>query len=166
MSTAARWGWRAVGLVGVFALLLTAALLLQLEPHPGRLALWTLLLGASSILVLDTVSEPPRRWHAGGGAGPGHDGRDRHDWRGHDDRTAAYLRLLAVHLAARRPDDVLARRLAGLTEQTLRSRHGVGLDAPEAPALLGPDLVRLLAAPPPRMDHHDVAHWLERIEDL
>ena len=71
-----------------------------------------------------------------------------------------------MHLAARRPDDVLAGRLAGLTEQTLRARHGVDLDAPEAPALLGPDLVRLLAAPPPKMDHDDVARWLERIEDL
>ena len=156
-----RWAGRAVGLVVVFAVLLTAGLLLDLDPHPGRLALWTLLLGAGAILLLDTVVEPPPRWQDGGRTAPAD-----HDWRGYDDRTALDLRLLAVHLAARTPDDVLGRRLAALTERTLHSRHGVGPGAPEAAALLGPDLAGLLAAPPRRMDHDDVHRWLERIENL
>ena len=161
MGAVARWGWRGVSLVVAFTLLYLGAELIRLDPHPGRLALWVLLLGAASILLLDTVVEPPRRWQAGGRTASAH-----HDWRGHDDRTAFYLRLLAVHFAARQPDDVLARRLADLTRQTLLTRHSVDLDAPEASALLGPELVHLLDAPPRRMDRDAVDRWIERIECL
>lgn len=165
MSRRAWWWWRGIAVLVVAILLLVAALLLDLDPHPGRLALVTLLVGAGVALVLDTVVEPPPRWHTDRHA-ERRGGRARHDWRGYDDRTGFYVRLLEGHLAAREPDPAVRLRLVELTEQTLLARHGVPPDAAEAPALLGPDLVALLRAPAAWTTRDDIDRWIERIEAL
>ena len=156
--TARRWWWRAAvaivtGVVGVFA-----GDRLGLDPDPGRTLLVVALVVAVAGLLSDSVIDPPPEWrpeHAGLG-----------DWRGHDPRTAFYVRMLEIHLAARLSDPLVRDRLVRLAEQTVRTRHGVTPGTPEAIDRMGPELGRLAAQPPHRMTREELDTWISGIERL
>jgi hypothetical protein len=134
MSTQ-RWWWRAVFAVLAWVGLLVAGIRLDLDPHPGRLLLVVALVAAVAGLLVDSALDPPPQWHRD------HPGRD--DWRGHDQRTAFYVRMLESHLTARDDDPSLRDRLVGLA------------GARDA-----------LVNPPVRMSREEIDAWIGRIERL
>ncbi|MGI9156521.1 MAG: hypothetical protein ACR2FG_07775 [Marmoricola sp.] len=93
---------------------------------------------------------------------------DSHD-QAPDTRLRTLERIVTGHLEARIPNDLLAVQLRELADRRLGLRHGFRLDAePErAAALLGPDLLMLLdARPPRRLTLAQVNDTLRRIEAL
>jgi hypothetical protein len=153
-----RWWWRAAVAVVIGVAGVAAGDALGLDPHPGRTLLVVALVVALAGLLSDSVVDPPPEWH------PGHPGRE--DWRGHDQRTGFYVRMLESHLTSRSVDAVVRDRLTRLAEQTLRTRHGVGPGTQEATERMGPDLVRLAAEPAHRMTREELDRWIGRIERL
>jgi hypothetical protein len=84
-----------------------------------------------------------------------------------DHRLRALERIVTGHLEARKPNGLLALQLLRLAERRLALRHGVRLDAePERAAeLLGPDVLELLEARPPRrLSLAQIDDVLRRIE--
>ncbi len=130
-----RWWWRAGLAVVVWVGFLVVGARLDLDPHPGRLLLVIALVAAVAGLLVDSAVDPAPQWHRE------HAGRD--DWRGHDQRTAYYVRMLESHLTARDSDPSLRDRLVRLAE---------GRDA--------------LVTPPVRMSREQIDAWIGRIERL
>lgn len=153
-----RWRWRAVATVVMWAACLVAGWQLALEPDPVRTLLVVALLVALSGLFADSAIDPAPEWH------PAHP--EREDWRGHDQRTAFYVRMLESHLTAREPDTIVRDRLVRLAEQTLRTRHGIDPHTVAASELIGPEIAHLAASPPHRMSPGELDGWLTRIERL
>jgi hypothetical protein len=86
-----------------------------------------------------------------------------------DGRLRTLERIVTGHLEAREPNGMLAEQLRGLAERRLALRHGVRLDAePErAAALLGPEILAVLEARPPRrLSLAQVDDVLRRIEEV
>lgn len=86
-----------------------------------------------------------------------------------DRRLRSLERIVTGHLEAREPNALLAVQLRALAERRLALRHGVRLDAePErAAALLGPGVLALLEARPPRrLSLAQIDDVLRRIEEL
>lgn len=86
-----------------------------------------------------------------------------------DSRLRALERIITGHLEAREPNSLLALQLRGLAERRLALRHGVRLDTePErAAALLGPGVLALLEARPPRrLSLAQMDDVLRRIEEV
>ncbi len=130
-----RWWWRA-GLVGVaWAGFLVAGIRLELDPHPGRLLLVVTLVAAVAGMLVDSAIDPAPQWHL--------EHTDRDDWRGHDSRTAFYVRMLESHLTARDADPALRDRLIRLAEAR---------DA--------------MIEPPTRLSREEIDEWIGRIERL
>jgi hypothetical protein len=128
-----RWWWRA-GLAGVaWVGFLVAGARLDLDPHPGRLLLVIALVAAVAGLLVDSAVDPTPQWHR--------DHPDRDDWRGHDQRTAYYVRMLESHLTARDSDPALRDRLVRLGEA-----RDVVVD------------------PPVRLSREEIDAWIGRIE--
>lgn len=128
-----RWWWRAGVVVVGWAGFLVAGARLDLDPHPGRLLLVVALVAAVAGLLVDSAIDPAPQWHRE------HPGRD--DWRGHDQRTAFYVRMLESHLTARDDDPSLRDRLVGLAA----AREWV-------------------VDPPVRMSREEIDAWIGRIE--
>ena len=153
-----RWWWRAAVAVVLGVACVVAGDLFGLDPHPGRTLLVVFLLVALAGLLADSIVDPPPDWH------PEHPVRE--DWRGHDQRTGFYVRMLESHLTARSGDPVVRDRLVRLAEQTLRTRHGLAPGTSEADVRLGPELAHLAAQPPRRMTREELDHIIGRIERL
>ena len=130
-----RWWWRAGLVVVAWAGCLVAGIRFDLDPHPGRLLLVVALVAAVAGLLVDSAIDPPPQWHLE------HTGRD--DWRGHDQRTAFYVRMLESHLTARDNDPAVRDRLVRLAEA-----RGA------------------LINPPVRMSREEIEAWIGRIERL
>jgi hypothetical protein len=130
-----RWWWRAGLAVAGWAGVLFVGSRLDLDPHPGRLLLVIALLAAVAGLLVDSAVDPAPQWHR--------DHADRDDWRGHDQRTAFYVRMLESHLTARDQDPSLRDRLVRLA------------DARDE-----------LINPPVRMTREEIDAWIGRIERL
>jgi hypothetical protein len=156
--TGRRWWLRVAATLVAWAACLAVGDLFELDPHPGRTLLVVALVVALSGLLLDSVVDPAPPWH------PEH--TDLEDWRGHDQRTGFYVRMLESHLTARSGDPVVRDRLARLAEQTLRSRRGVAPGTAEAGGRMGPELARLAGEPARRMTREELDHVIGRIERL
>jgi hypothetical protein len=153
-----RWWWRLAGAALVFAGIEAVVLLIDARADELRLALVVALCAAAASLLLDATRAAPAVWtvHAEHEAGLSR----------LDPRTSSYLRVVEGHLTAREPDPALWGRLRGLADQTLSTRHGVPLEDPRAPDLLGPELSHVLSQPPRRMSTDEIDRCVKRIEEL
>jgi hypothetical protein len=151
------WGRLAAGVVA-FAAIEAAVLLIDGEADELRLALVVALVVCAAALLVDSTPVEPAVWalHAETEGGLGR----------LDPRTASYLRILESHLTAREVDGALRDRLRVLAAQTLRARHDLPVDAPRAQELLGPELCRVLADRPFRLDPDRIERCVRRIEEL
>lgn len=89
---------------------------------------------------------------------PSAPGRDRH--------LAVYERILESNATSDAPDERLRDSLRRLVDLRLEQRRGLTRDDPMAADLLGPDLLRLLSAPPRRVSRRELDAHLRRIEEL
>ena len=133
--TGRRWWWRAGLAALVWVGFLVGGTRLDLDPHPGRLLLVVALVAAVAGLLVDSAIDPAPQWHR--------EHADRDDWRGHDSRTAFYVRMLESHLTARDNDPSVRDRLVGLAD----ARGG-------------------RIEPPVRMTRDEIDAWIGRIERL
>ncbi len=86
-----------------------------------------------------------------------------------DGRLWALERVVSGHLTSREPTSALALQLRELADRRLALRHGVRWDTDRARTidLLGPELVALVEARPPRrMTLRQIDAVLQRIEDV
>ena len=152
------WWTRVVLGVVAFAVIESVVLLIHGEADELRLALVVALVVCAAALLVDCTPVHPAVWaeHAEAEGGLGR----------LDPRTGSHLRILESHLSAREVDTALRHRLRELTDQTLRARHDLELDDPRAAALLGPELARVLAEPPYRLDADGIERCVRRIEEL
>jgi hypothetical protein len=130
-----RWWWRTGLVVVAWVGFLVAGARLELDPHPVRLLLVIGLVAAVAGLLVDSAVDPPPQWHR--------EHPDRDDWRGHDQPTAFYVRMLESHLTARDNDPAVRDRLVRLAE----ARGS-------------------LINPPVRMSREEIEAWIGRIERL
>lgn len=158
MTGSRRWWWRAAGGLVAFAGVETAVRLIDGRVDDLRLALVVALVVAAVAVLVDASVVAPAVW---GVRVERESGLARLD-----PRTASYLRSLEGHLSAREPDGGLQGRLRGLTDQTLRTHHGLGVDDPRAEPLLGPELARVLSEPPRRLRLEEIERCVARIEQL
>ena len=157
MSRRTWWLRIAVGAV-VFVALQLVLTYFDYGPRPARLGLVVALGVVVAGLVHDTLRDPSGTW-AGPAVRP-------ITPPGSDARLAGYVRLVEGHLTARIPDAALRDRLAELCDERLERHRGLRRSDPEAEALLGPDLLRDLAAPPHRLSRAEIDDHLRRIEEL
>jgi len=149
--------WVAVA-VGVYLMAFTAARLLEFDPDPLLLAAVVALVAALAWLMVVAVRDESTPWRieaVGAVRQPGHDAR-----------FASYVRIVESHLHAREPDGVLRDRLAGIAERTLEIRHGLTLDDPRTPGVLGPQAMAVVQGPVRRLTLPEIDAFLTRIEDL
>ena len=153
-----RWGRRLAGALAAFVALEVLLTLIDADPEPLRLALLVATCTALLGLVYDAlnVAEPSWRVEV-----------DRPSARDSGDpRLVRNVGLIEAHLSARTPDHALRDRLAVLTDQVLRQRHGVGRTDPGAAVLLGPELTDVLTGPPRRLSRAQIDRCLTIIEEL
>ena len=129
-----------------------------LDPEPLRVLLLALLLVTGVGLVIEALPRSEATWYPPPARAPLGQGRDL--------LTAAHLRSLEDHQRSRHPDAALRERLGRLTDQVLRTRHGVAVDSPEGRALLGPDLDAVLHGPVVRLTTRRATEVLRQIEEL
>jgi hypothetical protein len=153
-----RWWRRVLGAAVVFIGLEVLLTLIDADPDPVRLSLLVAICTALLGLMVDAL----------GGAEP--------SWRveverpsvreSGDPRLVRYVALLEAHLSSRTAEHALRDRLAVLTDQVLRQRHGLRRDDPRAVALLDPVLVGVLSGPPRRLGRAEIDRCLTAIEEL
>lgn len=85
---------------------------------------------------------------------------------GSDARHDLWVRTLEGHLTARQPGEELRSRLSALAADRLHRHHGLTPADPEAAALLGPDLERVLNGPVRRLRPDEIDDCVERIARL
>ena len=139
MTGKRKWWIRLAGGLLAFAGVEAALLVTHGQADELRLALVIGLVVCAAALLVDSTPVEPAVWAVhvepeGGLARL-------------DPRTASYLRILESHLTARNVDGALRDRLRDLAGQTLRARHDLALDAPQAEELLGAELSRVLTRP-------------------
>jgi hypothetical protein len=153
-----RWWPRVAGGLAAyvgFAVLLT---LLDADPDPLRLALLVATCTALLGLVRDALDGGEPSWQVD---------VERPSVRDSGDpRLLWYVGLIEAHQSSRTPDQALRDRLAVLTDQVLRQRHGIGRADPGAAAVLGPELTDLLTGPPRRLGNAQIDRYLTIIEEL
>jgi hypothetical protein len=158
MSGSRKWWVRLTGGLLAFAAIEAAVLLIHGQADELRLALVVGLVVCASALLVDSAPVESAGWamptEPEGGLGR------------LDPRTASYLRILESHLSAREVDGALRDRLRGLAAQTLRARHDLTLDSPQAEELLGAELSRVLTDRPFRLDPDRIERCVRRIEEL
>jgi hypothetical protein len=158
MSGSARWWWRLLGGLLVFAGVEAAVRLVHASADEVRLVLVVALVTGAVAVLVDASVVAPAVWstHVGGESGLGR----------LDPRTAWYLRLLEAHLSAREADGALREQLRELADQTLRARHDLTADDPRAEELLGDEVRRILSEPPRRLPLQEIERCVTRIEAL
>ncbi|WP_134764524.1 hypothetical protein [Nocardioides sp. 1609] len=153
-----RWTRRAWFVLGAVAVVLVSAQALGFEPHPLRVALLGVVLGAGAGLLLDAFPHSTLVWATRPQAVTVP--RDR------DAVTQAHLRRLENHQSARTPDAAVRDRLRDVADRVLRARHDVRVDSQAGRALLGPDLCAVLDGPVVRMKPRRIDEVLRMIEEL
>lgn len=153
-----RWWPRIAGGVVAYVGFEVLLTLLDADPDPLRLALLVATCTAILGLVFDALDGGEPSWQID---------VERPSVRdGGDPRLVRYVGLIEAHQSSRTPDHALRDRLAVLTDQVLRQRHGIGRADPAAAAVLGPELTDLLTAPPRRLSNAQIDHYLTIIEEL
>ena len=156
--TGRRWWFRLVVLIASAATVLWMGARSKMDPDPVAVVLVTAAVVVLLGLLVDAIPTPAPGWHL----------EESHiaDLRRRDPRTAANLRILEHHLAMSRADSGLRDRLADLTEQVLRVRHGERPETARAYRLMGPELTRVVNDPPRRLDRAEIERCVRRIEEL
>lgn len=126
-------------------------------PRVVPLAGIVLVIAAVGGAIYDALTWHGPTWPAPAPA-PSTPGRDRH--------LAVYERILDSNATSDVPDERLRDSLRRLVDLRLEQRRGLTRDDPTAADLLGPDLLRLLAAPPRRVSRRELDAHLRRIEEL
>lgn len=158
MTGEQRWWWWVIAGACFVAAAEVLAIVTDTRVDHVRLVLVVAVVVAAAGLVVDAAQVEGVRWQVA---------PERDDQQGSaDPRTASYLRVLESHLTAREPGGALRDRLGDLADQALELRHGLDRDDPAAPALLGPELVRVLSEPPRRLEIAEIDRCVRRIEDL
>ena len=153
-----RWGRRLVGGLATYAALEVLLTVIDAGPDPVRLALLVATCTALLGLVFDALNTAEASWRVE---------VERPSVRdGGDPRLVRYVGLLEAHLSSRTPEHALRDRMAVLTDQVLRQRHGLHRDDPAAVALLGPELTAVLTGPPRRLSRAQIDRCLTTIEEL
>jgi len=158
VSGGARWWVRLVVLVASAATVLWLGERFGAEPDPVRVVLVSATVVVLIGLLLDVAPPPAPDWRL----------EESHLAAQHrrDPRTAANLRILQHHLSMPRADAALRDRLAELTEQVLRVRHGEHPETARAYLLMGPELTRVVNDPPHKLDRAEIERCVRRIEEL
>jgi hypothetical protein len=157
-STSGHWWRRLAGGAAAYVGLLVLLTLIKSDPDPLRLALLVATCTAILGLVFDALDGAEPSWRVE---------VERPSVRDSGDpRLVRYVGLLEAHLSSRTSDHALRDRLAVLTDQVLRQRHGLDRHAPEATAVLGPELTALLTGPPRRLSRAEIDRCLTMIEEL
>ncbi len=156
--TGGRWWFRLVVLIGATAAMLWAGERFEMDPDPLRVVLVTAAVVVLAGLLVDAAPPPRPAWVL--------DEVHIADLQRRDPRTAANLRILEHHLSVTRPDSALRDRLADLTEQVLRVRHGERPETARAYRLMGPELTRVVNDRPRRLDRAEIERCIRRIEEL
>lgn len=158
MTGERRWLWRTVFGALLVAAVEALAVITDTSVDHVRLVLVVAVVVAALGLIVDAAQVEPVGWHVP---------PERGDEQGSTDpRTASYLRILESHVTAREPGSALRDRLGDLADQALDLRHDLVRDDPEASALLGPELLRVLTEPPRRLERDEIERCVRRIEDL
>ena len=154
----ARWWPRVAGGLAAYVAFEVLLTLLDADPDPLRLALLVATCTAILGLVVDTLNGGEPSWRVD---------VERPSVRDSGDpRLVRYVGLIEAHQSSRTPDHALRDRLAVLTDQVLRQRHGIGRADPAAAAVLGPELTDLLTGPPRRLSNAQIDQYLTIIEEL
>lgn len=153
-----RWSWRAVGAAALFVVLDLVLTRFEFAPDHLRLALVVALAVAITGLLTDSLAQGGSAWSVEPMGSVGTTATDPH--------LASYVRVIESHLTARGADTALRDRLAALCDERLGRRHALTRDEPAAEALLGPELIGVLAGPPRRLRKVQIDDYLRRIEDL
>jgi len=156
--TGGRWWFRLVVLVASAATVLWLGDRLGLAPDPARVVLVSAVVVVLLGLLVDAVAPRAPGWRL----------EQAHvaDYHRRDPRTAANLRILEHHLAVSHPDTGLRDRLADLTEQVLRVRHGERPETARAYRLMGPELTRVVNDPPRKLRREEIERCVRRIEEM
>ena len=152
------WARLAAGGAALFVVLDLVLTRFDFAPDHVRLALVVALAVAVTGLLVDSLAEGGSPW-ASDPVGSG-------SATATDPHLASYVRVLESHLTARGADSALRQRLAALCDERLGRRHALTRDDPAAEALLGPELMEVLAGPPRRLRKEQINDYLRRIEDL
>lgn len=153
-----RWPMRAAGGLAAYVGFGAVLILIKADPDPLRLALLVATCTAILGLVRDALDGAEPTWHVE---------VERPSVRDSGDpRLVRYVALLEAHLSSRTDDHALRDRLAVLTDQVLRQRHGLSRDDPAAAAILGPELTDVLTGPPRRLSRAQIDRCLTIIEEL
>lgn len=149
---------RAGGGVAAYVGLGILLILVDADPDPVRLALLVAVGTAVFGVLVDALGTPEPTWEveverpSAGESG--------------DPRLVRNVALLEAHLSSRSPDHTLRDRLAVLTDQVLRQRHGVRRTDAAAQELLGPELTAVLDGPPRRLSRAEIDRCLTNLEEL
>ena len=156
--TSRRWRWRAAGAAAAYVVLEVVFTIADFEPDPLRLALLVVAVVAGLGLVSDAFGHAAPPWPLEADVQPTPPVGDP--------RLTQYVSLVEAHLAARGTDRALRDRLAVLTEQALRQRHGLGRRDPGAADLLDAHLLDVIDGPPRRLGLDEIDRCLTTIEEL
>jgi len=154
----ARWWRRLAGGLAAFVGFFVLLTLIDADPEPLRLALLVATCTALLGLVQDALSAAEVSWRV--------EVETPSVRTSGDPRLVHNVALIEAHLSSRAPDHALRDRLAVLTDQVLRQRHGLHRDDPAAAEILGPDLVEVLTGPPRRLSRTQIDRCLTTIEEL
>ncbi len=152
------WMRRAGAGVVAFAGLEVLLVVVGADPDPVRLALLVAVGTAVFGVLVDALATPESTWAV-------EVERPAAQESG-DPRLVRNVALLEAHLSSRAPDHTLRDRLAVLTDQVLRQRHGVRRTDAAARDLLGPELTAVLDGPPRRLSRAEIDRCLTLLEEL
>jgi hypothetical protein len=153
-----QWRRRLAGGLAAYVVLEVLLTLGEAGPDPVRLGLLVATCTALIGLVLDALNSAEPSWRVE---------VERPSVRDSGDpRLVRHVGLIEAHLSARTPDHALRDRLAVLTDQMLRQRHGLRRGDPAAGALLGAELPDVLSGPARRLSRAEIARCLTTIEEL
>lgn len=153
-----RWARRAVGAAALFVVLDLVLTRFEFAPDHLRLALVVALAVAVTGLLTESLAEGGSAWSVEPMGSVSTTATDPH--------LASYVRVLESHLTARGADTALRDRLAALCDERLGRRHALSRDDADTEALLGAEMLGVLAGPPRRLRKEQIDDYLRRIEDL
>lgn len=156
--TSGRWPMRVAGGVAAYVGFGAVLIAIKADPDPVRFALLVATCTAILGLVHDALGGAEPTWHVEVERASVRDSGDP--------RLVRYVALLEAHLSSRTSDHALRDRLAVITDQVLRQRHGLARDDPGAAAILGSELGDVLTGPARRLSRAQIDRCVTIIEEL